>query len=253
MKNWTYSWALLLAVFISPLEARADWQKLDSGLHYQALSIQNPVASGQKAPPPILIHAFKVDPAKYAIKPFITSSVTDAPNAVKSNGALLAVNANFFDERNRALGLVIKDSKTLSPFKNVSWWGVLAFEKARAWIVHSSEYRARASITNAIQAGPRLLANGVTPPKIKNQLSRKTAIGINRDGMVLFIVTKDYMSTLDFAKILAKPEKQGGLGCVHALNLDGGSSTQAYARVGGFEFNLPTFAKVPVFLGVFKR
>jgi uncharacterized protein YigE (DUF2233 family) len=81
----------------------------------------------------------------------------------------------------------------------------------------------------AIQAGPRLVVNGKVP-KLKSEISQKTAIGINRKGEVILLTTLYPFSVNELAKLMAKPESKGGLGCRYALNLDGGSSSQLYAR-----------------------
>jgi exopolysaccharide biosynthesis protein len=43
---------------------------------------------------------------------------------------------------------------------------------------------------------------------------------------------------------MAKPETQGGLACLSALNLDGGSSSQLYASMDDFVIDIPGFSRV---------
>jgi exopolysaccharide biosynthesis protein len=40
------------------------------------------------------------------------------------------------------------------------------------------------------------------------------------------------------------PPIEGGLGCMNALNLDGGSSTQLYAKTQDFSLSIPSFSAV---------
>jgi hypothetical protein len=48
-----------------------------------------------------------------------------------------------------------------------------------------------------------------------------------------------------FARFLAGPRDAGGLGCLDALNLDGGPSTQIVAKLPGLELSLPGGWGVP--------
>ena len=222
------------------------WNQLKPGLEYQRF----PVSSN----PPATIHVFKIDPRKYKFRPIISSFPTTrtAQEMVEESHALLAINANFFDGLGHPLGLVIQDSKTKNPFKNISWWGIFQVDRGQPKIIHSTEYRAHGGIQAAIQAGPRLVIHGMIPV-LKPTFSPKTALGINKQGKVLFMVTQGLLQAQDFAALLAQPETLGGLGCIEALNLDGGSSTQAYAKIGTFELNVPSFVKVPVGLGVYRK
>ena len=46
------------------------------------------------------------------------------------------------------------------------------------------------------------------------------------------------LSLLELARVLSSPREAGGLACEVALNLDGGPSTQAVARIGSQELSL---------------
>ena len=48
----------------------------------------------------------------------------------------------------------------------------------------------------------------------------------------------------DLADRMRKSEGQGGFACQTALNLDGGSSTQLYAKVGGFKLDVDGLKQV---------
>jgi len=94
------------------------------------------------------------------------------------------------------------------------------------------------------------VVNGRTP-RLKEEISPKSAVGIDKDGNLILIATEGSVEINKLAKLLAKPEKQGGAGLSQALNLDGGSSTQFYFKSGDRELSIPGLAKVPVGLGVF--
>lgn len=223
----------------------SDWNTLEQGLSYKKITLQEKT-----------IHVFKINPQYYLLKPIVEKETT-VKNMTQTSGSLLTINANFFDESGKPLGLVIQDGKELSPFKNISWWGIFYQEGATdhnvaGHIIHSSQLKQTSSIKNAIQAGPRLVVNG-TIPKLKTQNSAKSSLGINKKGEIFIVATLSAIDIVELAELMAKPELEGGLGCANALNLDGGSSTQLYAKIGGFELDLPNFATIPVGLGVFKK
>lgn len=218
----------------------SDWNVLAQGLSYKKITLQTKT-----------IHVFKINPQYHLLKPIIEKETT-VKNMAQNSGALLTINANFFDESGKPLGLVIQDGKELNPFKDISWWGIFYQENFQAHMIHSSQLKQTSSIKNAIQAGPRLVVNG-TIPKLKSQNSAKSAIGINKKGEIFVVATLDSIDVIELAELMSKPEIRGGLGCMNALNLDGGSSTQLYAKIGDFELDLPNLATIPVGLGVFKK
>lgn len=54
----------------------------------------------------------------------------------------------------------------------------------------------------------------------------RSAIGLDAAGRVLLIASQGGLSLAAFAEWLAQPVAEGGVGCVDAMNLDGGPSTQ---------------------------
>lgn len=170
----------------------------------------------------------------------------------KRSNAFISMNANFFDESNTPLGLVMKDQKILVPLRPVSWWGVFSIRNSSPSIVHTTEFFPNPATSMAIQAGPRLVIKG-TIPKLKNGFSRKTAVGISRKGEIVLIVTERPVEMSHFAEYLSLSERKGGLGLVDALNLDGGGSTQLYATIDSFSLNVAGYSGIPVALGVFEK
>ena len=68
-------------------------------------------------------------------------------------------------------------------------------------------------------------------PSLKPQVARRAFIGLDARGRVVLGCTgPTQVSAPDFAAFLARPESEGGAGLVDALNLDGGSSAQLFAR-----------------------
>ena len=84
--------------------------------------------------------------------------------------------------------------------------------------------------------GGRLLINGEVNPNLEKGAAPRTAIGIKDDGSILLYTIDGRQSGHSYGvqlKTLATRMKE--LGCVEALNLDGGGSTQIAAQLPGNE------------------
>lgn len=238
---------ILITFLLFPaLSHASSWFKLEPGLEYRTIEIK------KNADHPYVIHVFRINPRRFELRPMVAASPASVRHMVEATGAILGVNANFFDTAGKPLGLIIRRGQTVNSFKPVKWWGVFGVERSKPFIVHSNLYRYRQGITTAIEAGPRLIVKGVIP-KLKSDASPRTAIGITKKGEVILLASHYPLQPTELARVMARPETQGGLGCVDALNFDGGSSTQLYTHVGSFELKLPSYLGVPVGLGVFRK
>ncbi|MBF0104675.1 MAG: phosphodiester glycosidase family protein [Deltaproteobacteria bacterium] len=250
MKEKKIKTALLIAVLlfiVPPNMARADsWQTLDKGLEYQTIPLNTPQTGINTR-----LHVLKINLNKLVIKPVYSSTNLSAKNLAIKSGALAVINANFFDETGKVLGLVKKDGAVINPKKNISWWSVLCFRNNKAEIIQSSHVK-EGYCHQAFQAGPRLVAGG-TLTKLKDEFSQKTAAGINNRGDLLLAVSEGAIPIKKLAEIFSKKEKNGGLECPYALNLDGGSSSQMFIKSEKLNLYIPNYVKIPVGLGVFKK
>lgn len=221
-----------------------DWQQISKGVSQKSIQVSS--EGGQ-----IHLNALKIDLKSAAIRPLYKEGGMSAKLMAEEFGALAVINANFFDPDGKVLGLVKKDQKIIHPKKNISWWSILCLNNLDAKIIHQSQY-SEDLCHNAVQAGPRLVVDEQIP-KLKDESSRKTAVGINKNGEVLFVVASEPVPIKTLAKIFKLPESENGLDCPNAMNLDGGSSSQLYVKTESFELSLPSFIKFPVGLGVFHR
>lgn len=91
----------------------------------------------------------------------------------------------------------------------------------------------------AVQGSPRLLYGGVqvveksiirddNPSDIMRRKSQRTAVGIRKDGNVVLLVTNTIMDLDELANIMSK------LGCIDALNGDGGGSSYLWPEDTGW-------------------
>jgi uncharacterized protein YigE (DUF2233 family) len=236
----------LLFFFASRQVWAVEYRSLEKGLDYAVLQTEAATK----------LHLLKIDLALFTIKVLDARDFKKETLPVKAfsekSHALAAINANFFDAQNQPLGLVLQEGKLKSPAKKISWWASLLIKGDRARIEKIYEKTAVLAYDNGVQAGPRLVVAGRTP-KLKEEFSPKSAVGLDRKGRLVLVVSEGGIEINGFAQLLAKQEKDGGVGLFNALNLDGGSSTQFFAKAGDLNLSLPGFSRVPIALGVFRK
>lgn len=224
------------SLFATPLQ----WQTLAPGLEYTDASVLSGFAGKG-------VHVFRLDLQKYRLQLALThldDSVSNIANLVELNNAVIGINGGFFSPDMQPLGLRIDAGKIKNPLKGTSWWGVFYTQNSQPFITSPKSFRNNKNINFAIQSGPRLIVDGKIT-SLKPGVANRTALGITADGKVILLATSHLPLALDeLAQIMASPTDKGGLNCVDALNLDGGSSTQLYAKVNNFKLNVPSLALV---------
>lgn len=209
------------------------WQPLAPGVTYTTLTLN-----------PGKLHAFKIDLAQNDLTLLSPEKPSDVKTMTQKSHTLLTINGGFFSPTGKPLGLRMSDGKTLSPLKHTSWWGIFYIENSVPNLSNLSDFKSSDAIQFAVQAGPRLLINK-TIPQLKMGTDNRTALGYNSDGNVIIVVSENaQLTTKQLAKLLRRSEKHGGLGCVYALNMDGGSSSQIYAHMGKFVLDIPNYRAI---------
>lgn len=227
------------------------WKKLASGMEYTNIQHTPGFPIGT-------IHAFKIDLSQYRLELALTHNnrlpLTTVQDLVQQHNSLLGINGGFFNTDLMPLGLRIKDGQIISTLKGVSWWSVFYTTNNQANIVTRKAFTNNIHVRFAVQSGPRLLIDGLVPTTLKPGLANRSALCITASGAVIIVATENlYITMKDFANILANSEQQGGLSCYNAINLDGGSSTQLFAKIGDFKLNLSGYAPVADAILVLRR
>lgn len=169
-------------------------------------------------------------------------AMTAAEFAVAS-GAAAVLNGPFFDIDGSPMGLLVVDGDRKQKLRRADW-GVFYVDGAGAHVVHTSEYDAPAGVQQAFQVGPRLVVGGEVLG-LKPQSARRTAVCVDKSGAVLALVTHGAVQASDLAEFLRTA------GCVDALNLDGGPSSQLWVSSGDVRVHEVGGTAVPIAVGVF--
>lgn len=202
------------------------WKSVAPGIDYIDMADRNLVPWSH-------IHVFKIN-LKQQTLDLVTAHDLSKENASAKDFALyskagIAINGGFFDTQYKPLGLRIGHEQQYSKLKSISWWGVFYIANNQPHLSSYAYYKShRKHIDFAIQSGPRLLINGQSP-KLKPGIAERTALGITENNEVILLVTeRSPMTTATLSDLM----RQAPLYCEQALNLDGGSSSQIYARLG---------------------
>lgn len=145
---------------------------------------------------------------------------------LERSNSFFAINANFFDTENQALGLVISSGRLLRNLHrggNVLT-GIFAITQNGPIILNRSKFQSE-GILEAIQAGPRLIENSkpISGLNDSSTLSRRAGVCVDHKKRVIFYCSNSAIggvSLENLQNILIQ------IGCVDALNLDGGGSAQ---------------------------
>lgn len=174
---------------------------------------------------------------------------------LRSRRALAGVNGGFFTPEFQPLGLVISAGRTLSPAATSPLiTGMIVQTESLPYLLWNAEYPGPSGISDALQAGPRLLDSGLPVPGL-DQDRKSTRSFIATDGGFLWAVgTADSCSLGTLASALLTAGALPGLSPMRALNLDGGRSSALWFRdFTGAETSRPGWSTVRNYLAIIPR
>lgn len=158
------------------------------------------------------------------------SKTSDVKTLCQATKGIVCINANFFDEQYRPLGLIIEKGIVLQKLHRGgnTLTGIIQQTRDSISIVNRLDFYP-GKILEAVQAGPRLIARGQPVQGLRegNVSLRRSGICVDPDKrLILFALTSSFFgpSVADLQKTLLRRD----IACWDALNLDGGSSTQLY-------------------------
>ena len=165
--------------------------------------------------------------------------------------ASLIVNANFFDENQRALGAVVSDG-VLHGVAYSDRGGLFMLRDGAPTVTSylSPQAQIDSSVQQAVQGFP-LLVDQRQPAYLsaaKGERNRRTLIAQDTRGNILIMVAPFLGLSL---KDLSAWLPTAGLEIETAVNLDGGGST--LLALPAADYFLPSFDAVPTILAVYPR
>jgi uncharacterized protein YigE (DUF2233 family) len=249
MPTFLLATLLSLTFFAEVQMAKAQFVEREPGLEYSEFRISKGLLSSE-------LVVLRIDPKKFDVKAVKLSSPSTAKAVVTESDSIAAINANFFGTDLQALGLIISNSKQLHGIQSGgrTLTGIFYIESGIPKIVHRESFKSTSEVSQAIQAGPRLISDRKSVFIPEDHSTRRSAVGIDGKGNVLLVTSKDR-----FPGLMLKELQQFLMGkeldLVDAVNLDGGGSSQLF--IAGTKNSEEVFVSggdnVPVFLVVEKK
>lgn len=224
------------------------WQSIASGLERRNYDPDplNPVTR---------MVALRIDPAYYTFRAHYQPG--QAFNTVEWMMALpqatAFVNANFFDQADVVLGMLIADGVV---------YGQSFTDRGGTFLVRDGQPQIRANLREpyqgepleqAVQAFPMLVLDGLAAftDNIQDRSTRRTIIAQDSSGRIILLATPVLGLTLrDLSAYLPTTD----MNIVTAFNLDGGRSTMMVVRANGSAETIVTLIdEVPAVLAVYPR
>jgi uncharacterized protein YigE (DUF2233 family) len=249
--------AIVSTAHADPSALKPKWENLAPGLESAHIYLHNGTVFSSSI---VLVRA---QPADYTLRAIRAEQFgwkrASVKALCKAAGATACINANFFDEQGRPLGLVVSRGFIHNKLHRGggTMTGVLYATESATQIVHRDSF-SFTGVVEAVQAGPRLIARGLAVEGIKESSpsSNLSVVCIDRGGRTILLrVTSGVFggSLHGLQKNLLHPE----IGCEEALNFDGGGSSQLFVSADtsslDVDQNLAGEDDVPVALGLFKN
>lgn len=195
----------------------------------------------------------RVDPARLTVRVlYEPQAARTAREWQRATGAEVVINGGFFDESNRATGLLISDGRVFGR----SYRGFGGMFSLRAGVpllqwLRTHPYQPDPAIDQAIQSFPMLVVDAQRVEGIADngQRNRRSFVALDGEGRVVLGVTQMAQWTLtDLADFLSAAP---ALNVVHALNLDGGGSSGLWLGGDAGDSSMDSFEPVPSVIAVF--
>jgi hypothetical protein len=208
-----------------------EWTRVADGIEYRMLDCD--------------LHLVRVDPHRAAI-----DAVVRPGSTARDLGRTFdfAINANFFDENFRPLGVVMSNGRALNPPHAVKWQSVFYVDReGHAGIVPVREWEDVHDPKTAAQCGPRLVVHGKKNDVARADAVWRSGVCIDADDKVVFFVT-DPGARFDVHEMVGIAADR--LQCREAMLFDGGPSAQMFLRRSGDPVSVEGDKNVPAYVVV---
>ena len=158
-----------------------------------------------------------------------TPSTTDLRSLTRQSDGVAGINAHFFDENDRPLGLLIENGEQQQKLHRSGrvLTGIFAIKKGIPTISLRERFLSDGA-SMAVQAGPRLIEDGKRVAMGDDEgTSRRSGVALTKSNEVILYATVLRFPGASFDDIQAML-LDPALGVWQAMNLDGGGSSQLF-------------------------
>ena len=173
---------------------------------------------------------------RFQVVPNLRGEIEGIRSAVEATGGIAGINGGYFEADLSPLGLLISDSRVLhSTQKAKLLSGVFLVRGGRPQIIRTRELAGINGIEQAIQCGPFLVDGGQPVAGLEREkVAARSFVFTCGPSCWGFGICRS-ITLAQTAELLASAELITGFRIREALNLDGGSSTALYAKLGNHE------------------
>jgi len=197
----------------------------------------------------VKVHVLRIDPAATEltlVRPEDSDTLSSVARMEGCDESLACFNGNFFEPDATPLGLMVSGGKVLKPLRRMNGGVFWIDAEGRVHVHGRREFARKVKLKKDVQFGiqgrPLLVREGKVLRDFGPDLSRRTAIGIDGDGLVVVIVAP-FPTSLNALAEFARDR----LGVTDLLNLDGGRSSQLVVPAEG---DSASVVGMPVAVGV---
>lgn len=228
----------------TPEPADTGWMTLEEGIELRRVV----VPTGDVAE---RIHLVRIDPAVARFRVRYTPGAArqvSAWSALAGQPAFLTVNGGYFSPENLTTALLVSDGQTYgrSYGEFAGMFAVLPDGRVEVRWLADQPYDPAEILLEAVQSFPMLVqpggVMGFPADADDGRPARRTAVGQDRLGRILFIVApRGYLTLHELARWLATSDLELDV----ALNLDGGLSTGLMLSAGDTQIQVDSLVPVP--------
>lgn len=197
----------------------SGWASLRTGLDRRTLNLYTDESSLLDS-----LYILRVDPAYFR---FDVGYSPGEPKSIRQwqaeTDALITLNGGYFTPEYLATGLTIVDG--VASGLSYTYGGMFWTQNGAPTLqpLASQPYNPNQLVEDGLQAFPMLVIDGEASfLRQSADRARRTVIGIDTSGNIILLVTaRSYFTLPEFSTYLA----QSDLNLIHALNLDGGTSS----------------------------
>lgn len=230
------------------------WRNIDNGVDFKSIKLKRS-DSGLDIIIKLLRMDLKLIKARVLYSKNPETNFQNVKNIAEKDNIIAAINGSFFDINGNPLGLLIVDGKTINNrvVTHSIYSGIFYVKDDVPYIVYRDNFTP-AGVTQALQVGPILIADGKDTEGFKDMHSihYRSGIAIDDSGRVIIYATDtnyNGISLHEVRQVMRLPD----IGCINVLNLDGGGSTQMYISTPSFSDHIAGSADIPVVIGFYRR
>jgi uncharacterized protein YigE (DUF2233 family) len=228
---------VFLLLLLNPTWLYADWrviQRRDSTTSKgQATALELTVSDGASRAEIQLVY-FTPSDIRFETVTNLDGQIQGVRDAVDSHGGFGGINGGYFEANLDPLGLLISNNRVVRPFKKAKLLsGIFFVRNGRPELARTPEFPGIKGVQQAIQCGPFLVDGGRVVPGLNDlRVAPRTFVftcgaALWGFGICRSVTLKEAGEILAYAKVILEHP------IIRALNLDGGSSSAFYVKLGG--------------------